>query len=147
MTDRDMDNAFEEGKKRPKLKQASLFSLRGVVVIEELQRQNVKILFYEEGVLHAFGPMVPLQEFATYQPWFELGNFGVLDTMAERFAPMELSLELFVVPKECAWCSNVAVRKRCSRCNTYYCGAVCQSSDWPCHRMICKARSFNGGVA
>ena len=114
---------------------------------EELRRRNVRILFYEEGVLHAFGPMVPLQEFATYQPWFELGNFGVLDTMAERFAPMELSLELFVVPKECAWCSNVAVRKRCSRCNTYYCGAVCQSSDWPCHRMICKAQSFNGGVA
>ena len=43
MTDRDMDNAFEEGKKRPKLKQASLFSLRGVVVIEELQRQKKQL--------------------------------------------------------------------------------------------------------
>ena len=43
MTDRDMDNAFEEGKKRPELKQASLFSLRGVVVIEELHRQNKQL--------------------------------------------------------------------------------------------------------
>jgi len=38
-----MDNAFEEGKKRSKLKQASLFSLKGVVVIEELQRQRKQL--------------------------------------------------------------------------------------------------------
>ena len=106
---------------------------------EELSRRNVKIFFYGEGVLHALDLMAPLQDFATYQAWFELGDLGVLDTRAKCFAPMELSLILFIVPKECAWCSNVAVRKRCSRCNTYYCDAVCQSSDWPNHRFICTA--------
>lgn len=43
MTDRVMDNTFEGGKKRPKLKQASLFSLKGVVVIEELKRQKKQL--------------------------------------------------------------------------------------------------------
>ena len=38
-----MDYTSGEGKKRPKLKQASLFSLRGVVVVEELQRQKKQL--------------------------------------------------------------------------------------------------------
>ena len=38
-----MDYASGEGRKRPKLKQASLFSLRGVVVVEELQRQKKQL--------------------------------------------------------------------------------------------------------
>ena len=38
-----MDYTSGEGRKRPKLKQASLFSLRGVVVVEELQRQKKQL--------------------------------------------------------------------------------------------------------
>ena len=104
---------------------------------EKLWRRNVKILFYGEGLLHAFDLMAPLQDFATYQAWFELGDLGILDARAKPFVPMELSLILFIVPKACAWCSTVAVKKRCSVCNTYYCDIVCQSSDWRNHRLIC----------
>ena len=107
---------------------------------EELQRQNVKILFYEEGSctwLHTLDLVAPLQEYATYQDWFELGHLGVLDPKAKRFAPMELSLILVIVPKRCSWCSKVPVKKHCGRCNTYYCNTTCQSRDWPNHQLIC----------
>ena len=88
-------------------------------------------------MLNMLDPMVPLQQLASYQTWFELGDLGILDAKVMPFVPMEISVNLLCVPKVCAWCFTAAVKKRCSVCSTYYCDVVCQRNDWHTHRLLC----------
>ena len=41
----------------------------------------------------------------------------------------------------CAFCSDHGHKlKRCGGCNdVYYCGPLCQTFDWPRHRIVCRS--------
>lgn len=42
--------------------------------------------------------------------------------------------------KKCSFCSSLDVPMTCGGCQkAYYCGAACQGSHWPTHKLKCKA--------
>lgn len=47
------------------------------------------------------------------------------------------------IEQKCSVCGNEGKVLRCSRCkNKVYCGAECQTKDWPTHKSTCKAENF-----
>ncbi|CAL5417352.1 unnamed protein product [Camellia sinensis] len=46
------------------------------------------------------------------------------------------------VDSRCDWCLTTSNLKRCSSCQVvWYCGSICQKSDWKLHRLECGALS------
>ena len=53
-----------------------------------------------------------------------------------RQTPVETSM----MPHRCAYCSKIAEKYRCSKCQTVrYCGKKCQQNHWSEHSAICNA--------
>lgn len=60
------------------------------------------------------------------------------DGQTSNSRPANSSAGIIEPYDSCVMC-NSSPAKRCARClDCYYCSRECQSSDWPCHKLLCK---------
>ena len=68
------------------------------------------------------------------------GRVAVAGDTLGSFSADPLFVTLVQSRPGCAFCKDDARKlKRCGACNeVYYCGPLCQTFDWPRHRIVCR---------